>query len=89
MILKNEPWLSTKKRGRGALRRDSPKWRSDSNFMLPNSSNLLNPTGPATGTWVTCAGIHFGLTGGCRSISNLRSQQRVYKIERLVVRYAL
>ena len=32
------------------LRRDSPKWRSDSNFMsqtsLNNRSNLSNPTGP-------------------------------------------
>ena len=28
------------------LRRDSPKWRSDSNFMLHNRSNLSNPTGP-------------------------------------------
>ena len=45
-----EPWLimSTKTRGVDVheLRRDSPKWRSDSNFMLHNRSNLTNPTGP-------------------------------------------
>ena len=48
-----EPWLSTKTKGGGGggarnirLRRDSPKWRSDSNFMLLNRSNLSNPTGP-------------------------------------------
>ena len=28
------------------LRRDSPKWRSYSNLMLHNRSNLSNPTGP-------------------------------------------
>ena len=47
-----EPWLSTKTGGGGGggggfeiqeLRRDSPKWRSDSNLMLHNRSN---PTGP-------------------------------------------
>ena len=52
-----EPWLSTKTGGGGGggggvgfeiqeLRRDSPKWRSDSNLMLHNRSNLSNPTGP-------------------------------------------
>ena len=48
-----EPWLSTKTGGGGGgdsklqeLRRDSPKWRSDSNFMLHNRSNLSNPTDP-------------------------------------------
>ena len=51
-----EPWLSTKtgggKGGGGGevrtteLRRDSPKCRSDSNFMLHNRSNLSNSTGP-------------------------------------------
>ena len=45
------PWLSTKTRGGGGggiqeLRRDSPKWHSDSNLMLHNRSNLSNPTGP-------------------------------------------
>ena len=52
-----EPWLSTKTGGGGEvgggevfeiqeLRRDSPKCRSDSNFMLHNRSNLSNSTGP-------------------------------------------
>ena len=45
-----EPWLSTKTGGGGVeiqeLRRDSPKCRSDSNFMLQNRSNLSNSTGP-------------------------------------------
>ena len=49
-----EPWLSTKTGGGGGgggfeiqeLRRDSPKWRSDSNLMFHNRSNLSNPTGP-------------------------------------------
>ena len=50
-----EPWLSTKTGGGGGgggvfemqeLRRDSPNWRSDSNLMLHNRSNLSNPTGP-------------------------------------------
>ena len=45
-----EPLLSTKTGGGGGkiqeLRRDSPKWRSDSNFMLHYRSNLSNPTGP-------------------------------------------
>ena len=46
-----EPWLSTKTGGGEwfeiqELRRDSPKWRSDSNLMLHNRSNLSNPTGP-------------------------------------------
>ena len=44
-----EPWLSTKTGGGfeiQELRRDSPKWRSDSNLMLHNRSNLSNPTGP-------------------------------------------
>ena len=54
-----EPWLSTKTAGGGGgggggggvfeiqeLRCDSPKWRSDSNLMLHNRSNLSNPTGP-------------------------------------------
>ena len=46
-----EPCLSTKTGGGGGggcseLRRDSPKWRSDSNLMLHNRSNLSNPTGP-------------------------------------------
>ena len=43
-----EPWLSTKTGGGfkiQELRRDLPKRRSDSNFMLHNSSNLSNPTG--------------------------------------------
>ena len=40
-----EPWLSTKTGGRrgGGRGRDSPKWRSDSNLMLHNRSNLSNP----------------------------------------------
>ena len=47
-----EPWLSTKTGGGGegggggGGGRDSPKWRSDSNLMLHNRSNLSNPTGP-------------------------------------------
>ena len=45
-----EPWLSTKTGGGlfeiQELRRDSPKWRSDSNLMLHNRSNLSDPTGP-------------------------------------------
>ena len=49
-----EPWLSTKTGGGGGgggggiqeLRRDSPNWRSDSNLMLHNRSNLSKPTGP-------------------------------------------
>ena len=51
-----EPWLSTKTGGGGLeiqeLRRDSPKWRSDSNFMLHNRSNLSNPT-------VVCVCVHL------------------------------
>ena len=49
-----EPWLSTKTVGGGGgggveiqeLRRDSPKWRSNSYFMFHNRSNLSNPTDP-------------------------------------------
>ena len=44
-----EPWLSSKTGGVfeiQELRRDSPKCRSDSNFMLHNRSNLSNSTGP-------------------------------------------
>ena len=43
-----EPSLSTKTGGGGGGGggRDSPKWRSDSNLMLHNRSNLSNPTGP-------------------------------------------
>ena len=49
-----EHWLSTQTGGGGGggggveiqeLRRDSPKCRSDSNFMLHNRSNLSNSTG--------------------------------------------
>ena len=44
-------WLSAKTGGGGGgggqeLRRDSPKWCSNSNLMLHNRSNLTNPTGP-------------------------------------------